>query len=368
MQIISGKQSRAIKTLIYGPEGIGKSTFAAQFPRPLFIDTEGSTVHMDVRRLPKPEAWLELIEEVNWVLANPGECGTLVIDTADWAETLCNEYVCARDKKAGIEDYGYGKGYVYAQEEFGRLPNLLEQLIDKGVNVVICCHAQMRKFEQPDEMGAYDRWEMKLSKKVGPMLREWCDMVLFANYKTIVVNVDGQGAQKGKNKVQGGSRVMYTTHHPCWDAKNRFALPDELPFKYDYVRQIIEGTGEAIPTAPENPSALARKVEADVKPKAKAPAPKPVPAPEPQAAPQAADDVPPEYAGLPGSLARLMREAEVQPDEVRYVIAQKGIYPADTPWSVITANKQFMDGWLMHPGVWPQVVNAVRQNREKAPF
>ena len=72
------------------------------------------------------------------------------------------------------------------------------------------------------------------------MVKEWADMVLFANYKTMVVNVDGQGVQKGKNKAQGGKRVMYTTHHSCWDAKNRYSLPDEVPFTYESIRQILE--------------------------------------------------------------------------------------------------------------------------------
>ena len=99
-----------------------------------------------------------LIEQVKYVKNNPNICKTLVIDTADWAELLCIDDICARFKKGGIEEFGYGKGYVYLAEEFGRLLNLLEDLIETGINVVLTAHAQMRKFEQPDEMGAYDRW------------------------------------------------------------------------------------------------------------------------------------------------------------------------------------------------------------------
>ena len=219
MRIIRGKLSGARKVCVYGPEGIGKSTFASHFPDPVFIDTEGSTKDMDVARMEAPSSWQMLMEQVKYVKAHPETCRTLVIDTADWAEMLCTEAVCARSQKSGIEDFGYGKGYVYLTEEFGRLLNLLQELVDIGIHVVINAHAKMRKFEQPDEMGAYDRWELKLQKQTAPLLKEWADMVLFANYKTIVVNVDGQGAQKGKNKAQGGKRVMYTSHHPCWDAK-----------------------------------------------------------------------------------------------------------------------------------------------------
>lgn len=242
MNIIRGKIASAKKSVVYGPEGIGKSTLASRFPEPVFIDTEGSTKEMDVARTEAPSSWAMLSEQVRYFIQHPETLKTLVIDTADWAEQLCIAEVCARYQKSGLEDFGYGKGYVFLQEEFGRLLNLLTELVDKkGIHVVLTAHAKMRKFEQPDEMGAYDRWEMKLSKQVAPMVKEWADMVLFANYKTFVVNVDGQGAQKGKNKVQGGKRVMYTTHHSCWDAKNRYGLPDEVPFEYESICHILEG-------------------------------------------------------------------------------------------------------------------------------
>lgn len=240
MQIIRGKIPGAKKVVVYGPEGIGKSTFAAHFPEPLFIDTEGSTKDMDVARTESPTSWMMLMEQVRYVKNHPELCRTLVVDTADWAEMLCITQICDKNHKASIEEFGYGKGYVYVQEEFGRLLNALEEVVKAGIHVVLTAHAKMRKFEQPDELGAYDRWEMKLTKQTAPMVKEWADMVLFANYKTFVINVDGQGVQKGKNKAQGGKRVMYTNHHNCWDAKNRYGLPEELPFEYEAIRAVME--------------------------------------------------------------------------------------------------------------------------------
>ena len=95
---------------------------------------------------------------------------------------------------------------------------------------------RLSKFEQPDEMGAYDRWELKLNKKDAPLFKEWADMMLFLNYKTTVAL-----SNSGKAKATGGKRVVYATHSPCWDAKNRHGLPDEFDLDYEVLRNAIEG-------------------------------------------------------------------------------------------------------------------------------
>lgn len=240
MNITKGKINKPVRVVIYGPEGIGKSTFASQFPEPLFIDTEGSTNQLDVARMDTPTSWTMLIEQIKWVCKNPNVCKTLIIDTVDWAERYCIEHVCAKHNKTGIEEFGYGNGYVYVAEEFGRFLNLLNDVIDAGINIVLTAHAQIRKFEQPEEFGGYDHWELKLGKKTSsqtsPLVKEWADMLLFANYKIVSVAVDDDGK---KRKAQGGKRIMYTTHHPCWDAKNRFGLKEEIPFDFDSISHIF---------------------------------------------------------------------------------------------------------------------------------
>lgn len=400
MNITKGKIIGAQKICLYGVEGIGKSTFAAQFPNPIFIDTEGSTKHMDVARLPKPTSWTMLMESVKYVKANPAVCQTLVIDTADWAEQLCLNHICSDKGIKGIEDLGYGRGYVYLAEEFGRLLNLLSDVVALGINVVFTAHAQMRKFEQPDETGAYDRWELKLQKKTAPLLKEWADMVLFANYKTLVVNVDNQGATKGKNKAQGGKRVMYAAHHPCWDAKNRHGLPDEMPFEYKQIAHCIPAKQAPAPTPTPKPDTVPV-------PDAPPPAPQKTTPIEPmvrywhsekargvaisqtaeedetfKADPDLKEITKAEYerlkaeyektaaaptvpqkddlAGVPKALADLMALENVTVEEIQRAVGSKGYYPDNTPIS--NYDPGFVDGVLI--GAWTQVLGMIKELRE----
>ena len=234
LNIQTGRLLRPQKIVIYGSEGIGKTSLAAQCPDPLFIDTEGGSAHLDVRRTQKPETWEELMTMVKEVAMTPDLCKTLVIDTADWAETLCTEFICRKYSQPGIESFGYGKGYSYLAEEFTRLLKFCNEVMMSGKNVVITAHAKMRKQELPDEQGAFDRWELKLSKQTAPLLKEWGDALLFLNFETYVV-----ATEKNTHKAQGGKRVIYTTHHPCWDAKNRHCLPEKMELGFESIAPIF---------------------------------------------------------------------------------------------------------------------------------
>lgn len=242
MNITRGKQPTAIRVCIYGVEGVGKTTFAANFPGAVFIDTEGSTKHMDVARFDAPDSLGNVLDQLQYVLGNPEKIGTVVIDTVDWLERLLFKAVCDEKKIANIEDVGYGKGYVYAKQKLQGLLDLLDLIIARGVHVVLVCHSMIRKFELPDEMGSYDRYTLKLNEKnIAPLIKEWVDMLLFVNYKTDIVTAADGKTKKGKG---GQKRVMYANHSACWDAKNRFGLPDEMPFDYDQIAHLF---GEAQP-------------------------------------------------------------------------------------------------------------------------
>lgn len=314
MAIVKGKQDKPKKVVIYGPEGIGKSTFASKFPNPVFIDTEGSTKYLDVARFDKTESWQDILAQVDEA-AQDVSIETVVIDTADWAEMYCSKYVCELKGVKNIEDIGYGKGYVYLQEEFKKLLDKLEALTNQGMHVVMTAHAQMRKFEQPDEMGAYDRWEMKLSRKVAPMLKEWADMLLFANYQTFVVE-DNKTKSK---KATGGSRVMYSSHHPCWDAKNRFGLPDKMDFTFDAIKDVLgpDTSSKPIRKQPE------KKTEPELV--------KPVQEDKPDEIPFEDEQPAQEEQPLTAyqELKKLMVQAKITDDEVAAACSGKNLQPAN---------------------------------------
>jgi hypothetical protein len=241
--ITRGLIPSATRLALYGPEGVGKTSLTAGFPAPVFLDTEGGSAHLDVARFPRPRAWAELLAAINHLLAADHGFQTLVIDSIDWAEKLLIDEVCRKANKESLEDFGYGKGNVYLAEEFARFLALLEKLRDRGIHVVLVGHSMIRKFEAPDAAGAYDRFELKLSKQVAALTKEWVDALLFVNFVTKVTEKDGK-----QRAVGGRERVIHTTHTAAWDAKNRYDLDDKLPCVAASLAPVFART--AIPAAP----------------------------------------------------------------------------------------------------------------------
>lgn len=344
MKITSGKIEKAQKVVVFGPEGIGKSTFGSRFPDPLFSDTEGSTVHLDVKRFEKPTSWAMLMAQAEYVKINK-PCKTYVIDTADWAEKLAKEHVIATNPKfKSIEDFGYGKGYTILSEEWGRWLNKLQEVADAGINVVILAHAFTRKFELPDEVGTYDRWELKLEKKTAPLTKEWADAVLFANYEIYVENVDGQGATKGKNKARGGERVMYTSHHPAWDGKNRWGLQEKLRFSYKEIEAHIPVIGDAVQ---EKPTVEKKTAPVQDKPQGKT-------APVQETVQTEAVDT--RIDKLPKAIQDLMKQQGITSDDLEIYISKiKGHFPAGTPFENLP--EDYLKGIAAN---WYKIVQDIR--------
>lgn len=238
MKIVKGKQAAPVRCVLYGVEGIGKTTLASQFPAPLFLDTEDGTRQLEVDRVSCPD-WRTLQGAVAELAVEPAGYQTIVIDSIDWAERSLIEFVCKKDGKSSIEDYGFGKGYVVLAEHIGRFVESLDNLHRAGLHVLLVAHAKVQRTSPPDQTDGYDRYELRLSKQVSPIVKEWADALLFANYRTRLV--DGKD---GKRKAIGGKdRVLYAERAAAWDAKNRYGLGEELAMTIEALAPLFTGTG-----------------------------------------------------------------------------------------------------------------------------
>ena len=324
--ITSGPTATAQKVVLYGVEGIGKSTFASQFPNPVFIDTEGSTSNMNVQRLDNPNSWQMLLDEVNYVKQTK-ICSTLIIDSADWAERICKEHLAVLGKWTDSNN-DYGAKYTALEKEFGLLINKLSDLVELGINVVLTAHAKLKKKEEPDQMGAFDRYQLKMEDKTGAIVKEWADMVLFANYEMTVLTDE----KTKSKKATGGHRVMYATHYPGWDAKNRHGLPDKLPFEFGTIAHIFNETHTPVqePEPQEAPVVETQPEQVELIPTPGAWTPGGGEVADTSANQnQFSRDPIVLDPGIDPQLAQLMTANGVTEDEVKAVVVEKGFMPAE---------------------------------------
>ncbi len=235
IKIERGLKTSPVRAVIYGTEGIGKSTLAAQFPDALILDTEDGTGRIDCARVSCRDA-LQLEGAMLDLIGDPQGFKTVVIDSADWAERQILEHLLKKAGKRSIEDFGFGKGYTMLAEACSRILGLADQMVARGLNVVFVAHATIKRTSPPDETDGYDRYELKLTRQTGPLFKEWSDLLLFCNYKTKLVE-----GSDGRKKATGGKvRLMYAERSAAWDAKNRFGLPAEMPMAIGELAPALE--------------------------------------------------------------------------------------------------------------------------------
>lgn len=223
-----GRVARSMRVVMYGVEGIGKSTFAAHAPSTIFLGAEDGTAHLDVARFPQPQTWQDVLDAVEELRTGEHDFKTLAIDTLDALEPLCWAHVCQREKVKSIESIGYGKGYVLALDEWRALLARLDVLRDaRGMHVILLAHSALRLFKNP-EGDDFDRWELKLHKGASALAKEWCDALLFATWEQFAVAKD----QRVRG-VSTGARVIHLERTAAFDAKNRYGLSGTLPLSWD---------------------------------------------------------------------------------------------------------------------------------------
>lgn len=240
LKISRGIKRQPLRVLVYGSEGIGKTTFASSFPDAVILDTEGGSHFLDVARADIKD-WQSLMVAVRGLVVDQQGFGTVVLDSADWAEqallrTLCSE----AGGKRSIEEIPFGRGYKMAGERFRELLDVFDELVLKGMHVVLTAHQDVKRFSPPDMSEGFDRFEPRLGKYVSGVVQDWADLVLFAQYEDRLI-VNAAGKSKGKG---GRDRVMHTSRHAAWSAKSRFELPEKMPMSIDSISHLFDAKSE----------------------------------------------------------------------------------------------------------------------------
>ncbi|MCC7138138.1 MAG: ATP-binding protein [Planctomycetes bacterium] len=258
----TGPTQKADRILLMGTEGVGKTSWAAAAPSPIFLCAEDGipTALSWIPRLPEPESIEDVHAAIRSLAEEPHEFRTLVVDTIDWLEPVIWRDVAKKNgwkNKAGewdIEAPGYGKGYIAANEEWRRILAGLDGLRrSRGMEIILLAHAAIKTFQNPNGPD-YSRYECKLNKGAAALVKEWTDVNLFAIYEALSTETDIE--KKGK-AVSTGQRVVHTEWNAAWDAKNRHGLPPVLPLDY---AAYAEARAKGAPASPDVLEADAREL------------------------------------------------------------------------------------------------------------
>lgn len=226
--ILQGRTSRPRTIVFYAVHGIGKSTWAASAPNPIFIQTEKGLDDIGCDRFPLAESWADVKAQLAQLCSTDHPYKTVVVDSLSALEPMVFAEVCRDKAKKNIEDIGYAKGYKFALDYWRELTTALEWLQkNKGMTVILVGHSRIVRYENP-ETEPYDRFEIDIHRDASAMLQRWADEVLFANYE-VFTSEKGEGFNKRVKAIGDGSRKIYTNERPAWKAKNRLNMPDSIP-------------------------------------------------------------------------------------------------------------------------------------------
>lgn len=238
-QLVRAAHPKPPIIVVYGVHGVGKSTFAAQAPSPVFIQTEDGLGMLDCPHFPLASAFDAVMEALAALYSESHDFKTCVLDSLDWLEPLIWAKACRDNGWASIEDAGYGKGYVAGLGYWRQYVEGLNALRDdKGMTIVQLAHTDIKRFDSP-EHDPYDRYTIKLHARAAALVQEHSDIVLFANYRISTVKADVGFNKKVSRAVGSGERVIHTTERPAFLAKNRYGLPDTLPLDWQAFAQAM---------------------------------------------------------------------------------------------------------------------------------
>lgn len=236
--ISKGRKTKPLRVVLYGVEGIGKSTFAANAPKPIFICAENGTGHLDIDRY-QPKEFGDVIEFLGALARESHDYQTIVIDTLDWLEPLVLQAVCKQGGKRSIDDFAYGKGFVLAVDLWRKMLTAIEALeTQRKMHSILIAHAAIKRVEDP-YAGSFDRYRMKIHEKAADLIKEWSDAVLFARHE--VFTADSKNGRSARTVT--GERVIHTQWTAAFDAKNRFSLPETISLDWRVFQDHTEKEG-----------------------------------------------------------------------------------------------------------------------------
>jgi len=239
MKINKGVRHKARRMLIYGENGIGKSTLAAQFPKPLMLNFEDGVHSIDADSTDRFRSYRELQDFLTIELPRT-DYRTIVLDTADWLEKMLMDEVARSSGKATIEDIGFGRGYQSLEKLWKQLFVQLEFFWNQNRHIVFTCHEIIDRFADP-EGDTFNFYRPALHRAGSGCVTEWCDEVLFCKHKRYTRKRDEGYKQERHIAMQTGERVIVCNKQAAIEAKNRLGLPDEVPMSIESFYEPLKG-------------------------------------------------------------------------------------------------------------------------------
>jgi len=232
---IGQSKSMPSKLVIYGVPKIGKSRLAAQFPDPFFLDVEGGLSYLDrkVRATPRLTDYDSLIAWLKHIRTSDFKCGTLVIDSIDWVESLAQAKLCNLHRAKSINDtdckaFAFNKGVEMAARDAISVIKWLDAIyLAKGIPSILIGHSEIRSIDIPNQ-DPFSRHQLKMSKGLAAKVTEWADAVLFCDYAFSVSN-EGKTSEP-RPVVRAGNSASYV-------GGGRMLISKDLPLKYEAIKE-----------------------------------------------------------------------------------------------------------------------------------
>ncbi len=231
-QVESGRKLLPPRIVLHGTGGVGKTTMMARVPGIVAIPAEEGEGILDYPRFPKPESYADVMNMLGELATSDHPYKALGIDTIDHIEPLVWSAVCAdrsEGKKAysNIEDFGYAKGYLFADPYWIDFFEALDALRrSRQMLIMVLCHNRRKTV-----IGPHDRFEPKLHDRANALLYEWADAVGYLDIERTQVEIEGGSGRKTTTAAATGTRFLHLEDRGSFRAKNRYDLPPviEIP-------------------------------------------------------------------------------------------------------------------------------------------